>query len=44
MAIIVDIRNNIGAIRIIKVQSNEYLNGVGLEDNGYLMFIPWQDI
>jgi len=42
MAVVVDVRNNIGAIRIIEVQSNEYLGGVGLEDNGYLVLVPWQ--
>jgi hypothetical protein len=40
MTIIVDIRNNIGTIKIIKVQSNEYLSNVKLENNGYLILIP----
>jgi hypothetical protein len=41
MAVMIDVRNNISAIRIIEMQSNEYLGGVELEDNGYLVLIPW---
>jgi hypothetical protein len=37
MVVVVDVCNNIKAIRIFETQSNEYLGGVGLEDNGYLV-------
>lgn len=41
-AIIVDLVRHRGAIRIFKKESDDYVSGVGLEDAGNFVIIPWE--
>jgi hypothetical protein len=41
VAVVVDVRNYIGAMRIFEAQTDEFLGGVGTEDKGILVIIPW---
>ena len=41
MAVVVDVVNNQGAIRIFEKENDEYVNGVGTEEAGSLVIIPW---
>lgn len=42
VAIVVDVRKNKAAIRIIETETEEYIDGVGTEEAGKLVVIPWQ--
>lgn len=41
MAIAVDIRSNKAAIRIYEKQSGDYIDGVGTEEHGMVVVVPW---
>ena len=41
VVIIVDVRSNRGAIRIFQKSSGEYLDGIGIEQAGNLVIVPW---
>jgi len=41
VAIIVDIRNNHGAIFIHETEGGNYIDGVGTEEAGKLVIVPW---
>lgn len=43
VAVVVDVRNSKGAVRIFEAETDEFLGGVGTEDQGNLMIIPWKD-
>lgn len=40
VVVVVDVRNNQGAIRIADKQTNEHVDGVGTEAAGNLVMIP----
>jgi len=40
VAVVVDVRNNIAAIRVF--ETDKYLGGVGMEDKGKFVVVPWQ--
>jgi len=40
-AVVVDVRNYKGAMRIFEAATDEFIGGVGSEDKGYLMIVPW---
>ncbi len=40
--VVVDFRNNQGAIQIVDKQLNKYVDGVGTEVAGNLVMIPWK--
>lgn len=42
LAVIVDVVQNRGAMRIFETQSGDYVSGVGLEDAGNFVIIPWE--
>ena len=42
VAVVVDVRNNQGAIQIADKQSDDYVDGVGTEAAGKLVMIPWK--
>ncbi|KAF4769163.1 hypothetical protein HAV15_008758 [Penicillium sp. str.  len=42
-AIVVDVVQNRGAIRIFEKESGEYVDGVGTEEEGFRIIIPWRD-
>ena len=42
VVVVVDVRDNQGAIQIVDKQSNKYVDGVGTEAAGYLVMIPWK--
>jgi hypothetical protein len=39
----VDLVQNRGAIRIFERESGEYVDGVGTEEEGFRVIIPWRD-
>ncbi|ELR10463.1 hypothetical protein VC83_01803 [Pseudogymnoascus destructans] len=41
VAIIVDVRMSKGAIRIFQKSGSEYLDGIGTEQAGNLVIVPW---
>ncbi len=41
MAIVVDVRNNRGAINIHDTQSEDWVDQVGTEESGKLVIVPW---
>ena len=41
LAVIVDVVNNRGAMRIFEKEGGEYVDGVGLDDAGTLVIISW---
>jgi len=41
VAIVVDVRTNRGAINIHEKESNEFIDGVGIEEAGKLVIVPW---
>lgn len=41
VAIVVNVIDNLGAIRIFEQEGDEYVNGVGTEEVGNLMIVPW---
>jgi len=41
VAIVVDVRNNRGAINIHQTQSNDWVDQVGTEETGKLVIVPW---
>ncbi|OJD26013.1 hypothetical protein ACJ73_02612 [Blastomyces percursus] len=41
IAIVVDIVRSQGAIRIFENEGDLYVDGVGTEDAGYMVIIPW---
>ncbi|KAL4759748.1 uncharacterized protein BDW70DRAFT_139442 [Aspergillus foveolatus] len=43
LAIVVDVISNQGAIRIFTKESGEYIDGVGTEEKGYRIIVPWHD-
>ncbi|CAG8901412.1 unnamed protein product [Penicillium egyptiacum] len=43
VAIVVDVVQNRGAIRIFEKESGEYIDGVGTEEEGFRIIIPWRD-
>ena len=43
VVVVVDVRNNQGAIQIADKQTNEYVDGVGTEAAGNLVMIPWDE-
>lgn len=40
--LVLDFRGHEGAIQIVDSQSDEYLHGVGTEQKGNLVMIPWK--
>lgn len=43
MAIVVDATCKRGAIRIFEKGSGEFIDGVGTEEEGHLVIIPWNE-
>lgn len=43
VVIIVDVRSNRGAIRIFQKSGGEYLDGIGTEQAGNLVIVPWSN-
>lgn len=43
IAIVVDVISNQGAIRIFEKESGEYIDGVGTEEEGYRIIVPWHE-
>ncbi|KAL4758411.1 uncharacterized protein BDW70DRAFT_141911 [Aspergillus foveolatus] len=43
IAIVVDVISNQGAIRIFTKESGEYIDGVGTEEEGYRIIVPWRE-
>lgn len=41
VVIVVDLVQNRGAIQIFKKESGEYVDGVGTEEEGFRVIIPW---
>jgi hypothetical protein len=41
VAIVVDVRDNRGAINIHEKESNEFIDGVGIEEAGNLVIVTW---
>jgi len=42
IAIVVDVRDKLAAIRIFETKTMKYVDGVGTEEAGYLVIVPWQ--
>ncbi|KAF2175341.1 hypothetical protein K469DRAFT_702363 [Zopfia rhizophila CBS 207.26] len=42
-AIVVDVRNNKGAVNIHKKDSSEFVDMVGTEESGKLVIVPWNN-
>jgi len=42
VALVVDIRNNRAAIKIFEKQDDDYVDGVGTEEAGKLVIVPWK--
>jgi hypothetical protein len=42
IAIVVDVRDNQAAIRIFETKDEDYIDGVGTEEAGKLVIVPWQ--
>ena len=43
VAVVVDVVRNRGAIRIFEKESGEYIDGVGTEEEGYRIIVPWRE-
>lgn len=43
-AVIVDVVYNRGAIRIFEKNDDKYVDGVGMEEAGNLMIVPWDNL
>ncbi|OCL12970.1 hypothetical protein AOQ84DRAFT_131021 [Glonium stellatum] len=43
VAIVVDMRNNVGAVLIHERRDGKYKGGVGTEDQGYMVMVPWSN-
>lgn len=43
VAVVVDVVRNRGAIRIFEKEGGEYVDGVGTEEEGYRIIVPWQN-
>jgi len=41
VVVVVDVRGNQGAIRIVDKSDNKYVDGVGTEEAGKLVMLPW---
>ena len=41
-AIVVDLRNITAAIRIFETNDDQFIDGVGIEEAGKLVIVPWQ--
>lgn len=41
MAVVVDVANNQGMIRFFDKETDDYVNGVGIEEAGNLVIVPW---
>jgi len=41
VAVVIDVRQQIGALRIFENDTGKYLDGVGTEEKGKLVMIPW---
>lgn len=42
VAVVVDVVDNRGAIRIFEKEGEEYVDGVGTEETGNLVIVPWE--
>jgi len=43
VAVVVDMRNNVGAVLIHERRDGTYKGGVGTEDEGHMVLVPWND-
>ena len=43
MAVVVDVRDNIGAIKIFEADGNKHVDSVGTEEAGKLVIVPWNN-
>ncbi|KAK3938102.1 hypothetical protein QBC46DRAFT_169887 [Diplogelasinospora grovesii] len=43
VAIVVDVPENKGAIRVFEDASDQYLGGVGTEHAGFMVIVPWDE-
>lgn len=39
--VVVDVRGNQGAIRIVDKKDNKYVDGIGTEETRKLVMVPW---